>query len=34
MLTNLKGQDRREIEKKDLAAILETLAKGSGASFP
>jgi len=34
MLTNLKGQDRREMEKKDLAAILETLAKGSSASFP
>ena len=34
MLVNLKGQDRREMEKKDLAAILETLAKGSSASFP
>ncbi len=34
MLTNLKGQDRREMEKKDLASILETLAKGSSASFP
>ena len=34
MLTNLKGQDRREMEKKDLAAILEMLAKGSSASFP
>ena len=34
MLTNLKGQDRRETEKKDLASILETLAKGSRASFP
>ena len=33
MLTNLKGQDRREMEKKDLASILEALAKGS-ASFP
>lgn len=34
MLTNLKGQDRRETEKKDLASILETLARGRGASFP
>jgi hypothetical protein len=34
MLTNLKGQDRRETEKKDLASILETLAKGRSASFP
>jgi hypothetical protein len=34
MLTNLKGQDRREMERKDLASILEALAKGSGASFP
>ena len=34
MLANLKGQDRRETEKKDLASILETLAKGSSASFP
>jgi hypothetical protein len=34
MLTNLKHQSRRETEKKDLATILETLAKGRSASFP
>ena len=34
MLSGLKGQERRETEKKDLASILETLAKGSRASFP
>lgn len=34
MLTNLKGQNRRETEKKDLAEILETLVKGGSASFP
>lgn len=34
MLLNLKDQDRREIEKKDLASIIETFAKGSRASFP
>ena len=34
MLTNLRGQNRRETEKKDLASILETLAKGRSASFP
>ena len=34
MLLNLKDQDRREIEKKDLASIIETFAKGGRASFP
>ncbi|QRM30159.1 hypothetical protein [Microvirga sp. VF16] len=34
MLSGLKDQDRREVEKKDLASILETLAKGKSASFP
>ncbi len=34
MLSGLKDQERREIEKKDLASILETLAKGGSASFP
>jgi hypothetical protein len=34
MLTNLKHHSRRETEKKDLASILETLAKGRSASFP
>ena len=34
MLTNLKDRSRREMEKKDLVAILETLAKGPSASFP
>jgi hypothetical protein len=34
MLSNLKEQDRRQMEKKDLSAILEALAKGSNASFP
>jgi hypothetical protein len=34
MLLNLKDQDRREVEKKDLASIIETFAKGSRASFP
>jgi hypothetical protein len=34
MLSNLKEQDRRQMEKKDLAAILEILAKGSNTSFP
>jgi hypothetical protein len=34
MLLDLKDQDRREMEKKDLASIIETLVKGSRASFP
>jgi hypothetical protein len=34
MLSELKEQERREIEKKDLVSILELLAKGEGASFP
>ena len=34
MLSGLKDQDRRDVEKKDLASILETLAKGKSASFP
>ncbi|MBM6580002.1 hypothetical protein ILT44_07415 [Microvirga sp. BT689] len=34
MLLDLKDQNRREMEKKDLASIIETLAKGSRASFP
>jgi non-ribosomal peptide synthetase component F len=34
MLSGLMDQERREIEKKDLASILETLAKGRSASFP
>jgi hypothetical protein len=34
MLSGLKDQERREIEKKDLASILELLAKGESASFP
>ncbi|MEE1655389.1 hypothetical protein VB618_04200 [Microvirga sp. CF3062] len=34
MLTNLKSQDRRETEKKDLTSILELLVKGASASFP
>ena len=34
MLSGLKDQERREVEKKDLASILETLAKGESASFP
>ncbi|KFG66966.1 hypothetical protein [Microvirga sp. BSC39] len=34
MLTNMRDQNRRETEKKDLASILETLAKGGSASFP
>jgi hypothetical protein len=34
MLTNLRSQDRRETEKKDLASIIEALAKGGSASFP
>jgi hypothetical protein len=34
MLTNLRSQDRRETEKKDLASILEALTKGGNASFP
>ncbi|WP_262027328.1 hypothetical protein [Microvirga sp. Mcv34] len=34
MLSDLKGQERRESEKKDLASIIELLAKGGGASFP
>ncbi|MBA1154702.1 hypothetical protein [Microvirga mediterraneensis] len=34
MLSGLKEQDRRESEKKDLASIIELLAKGEGASFP
>jgi hypothetical protein len=34
MLLNLKDQDRREVEKKDLASIIETFAKGNRASFP
>ncbi|MBQ0824763.1 hypothetical protein HPT29_003885 [Microvirga terrae] len=34
MLTGLKGHERREAEKKDLATILEGLAKGGSASFP
>jgi hypothetical protein len=34
MLVNLKGQDRRETEKKDLVAIIETMTEGSNASFP
>jgi hypothetical protein len=34
MLSRLKDQERREIEKKDLASILELLAKGESASFP
>lgn len=34
MLTGLKGEDRREEEKKELVQILETLVKGAHASFP
>jgi hypothetical protein len=34
VLSGLKDQDRRETEKKDLASILELLAKGESASFP
>ena len=34
MLSGLKEQERREVEKKDLASILELLAKDDGASFP
>ncbi|MGO4526264.1 hypothetical protein AB4097_15525 [Microvirga sp. 2MCAF35] len=34
MLSGLKEQDRRESEKKDLASIIELLARGEGASFP
>ncbi|MFC1460390.1 hypothetical protein ACETIH_27510 [Microvirga arabica] len=34
MLTNLRDQNRRETEKKELVSILETLAKGGSASFP
>ena len=34
MLSGLKDQERRETEKKDLASILELLAKGESASFP
>jgi non-ribosomal peptide synthetase component F len=34
MLSGLKDQERREIEKKELASILEALAKGGSASFP
>jgi hypothetical protein len=34
MLSNLRDQNRRETEKKDLASILETLVKGGSASFP
>jgi hypothetical protein len=34
MLSGLKVQERRETEKKDLASILELLAKGASASFP
>jgi hypothetical protein len=34
MLSGLKDQERREIEKTDLASILELLAKGESASFP
>jgi non-ribosomal peptide synthetase component F len=34
MLSGLKDQERRETEKKDLASILELLAKGASASFP
>ena len=34
MLSGLKDQERRAVEKKDLASILETLAKGESASFP
>ena len=34
MLTNLRDQNRRETEKKDLVSILETLVKGGSASFP
>jgi len=34
MLAGLKDLERREVEKKDLSAILETLAKGGSASFP
>jgi non-ribosomal peptide synthetase component F len=34
MLSGLRDQERREIEKKDLASILELLAKGASASFP
>jgi hypothetical protein len=34
MLSGLKDQERREIEKRDLASILELLAKGESASFP
>jgi hypothetical protein len=34
MLSGLREQERRETEKKDLASILELLAKGASASFP
>ncbi|WP_262267998.1 hypothetical protein [Microvirga yunnanensis] len=34
MLTGLKDQERRVAEKKDLATILEGLAKDDSASFP
>lgn len=34
MLSGLKDQERRDTEKKDLASILELLAKGESASFP
>jgi hypothetical protein len=34
MLSSLKDQERRDTEKKDLASILELLAKGESASFP
>lgn len=34
MLSSLKSQDRREVEKKDLASIIEALANGGNASFP
>ncbi|WP_114943994.1 hypothetical protein [Microvirga calopogonii] len=34
MLSGLKEQERRDSEKKDLASIIELLAKGEGASFP
>jgi hypothetical protein len=34
MLSGLKDQERRETEKKDLASILELIAKGESASFP
>ena len=34
MLAGLREQERREVEKRDLASILEMLSKGKSASFP